>query len=79
MQRFYFHLHNGTVVSDESGKCLPNLEAARAYAEEMARFEVAESAMREGRIVLSHRIDVGDEAGAVLATVRFGEAVEVTP
>ncbi len=79
MPKFYFHLHNGTLVPDESGKRLPDLEAARLYATEMARFEVAEAAMRDGRIVLSHRIDIGDEGGSVLATVHFGEAVEVTP
>jgi len=76
--RYFFHLHNDVDVPDEGGKELPDLEAARAYAVRMARFEVSESATRDGRIVLSHRIEVGDENGAVLATVHFGDAVQVT-
>ena len=79
MPRFFFHLHNDVDVQDHGGKCLPDLDAARTYAIEMARFEVAESAMREGRIVLSHRIDIGDETGAVLESVRFSDAVDVAP
>jgi hypothetical protein len=56
---------------------LPNLEAAHAHAIRMARFEVSEAAVRDGRIVLSHHIDVEDENGAVLATVFFREAVKI--
>ena len=55
---------------------MPDLKAARAHAVRMARFEIAEAA-KLGRIVLSHRIDVEDEDGSVLATVRFGDAVQV--
>ena len=77
--RFYFHLHNDADVSDESGKELPNVEAARAEAVDMARFEASESVKREGHIILSHRIDIEDESGAVLATVHFGDAVQVRP
>lgn len=77
--RFYFHLHNDVDVSDEGGEELPDLEAARAHAMRLARFEVSEGALRYGRIVLSHRIDIADETGAVLATVRFSDAVRVTP
>jgi hypothetical protein len=79
MPRFYFHLHNDADVSDESGNELPDLEAARAHAVSMARFEVSEAAKRDGRIVLSHHIDVEDENGAALATVSFGDAVNITP
>ncbi len=78
MPRFYFHLHNDVDVPDEGGEELPDLAAARAHAISMARFEVAEAA-KVGRILLSHRIDVEDEHGAVLATVPFSEAVQVTP
>jgi hypothetical protein len=79
MPRFYFHLHNDGDVPDLGGKELPDLAAARAHAVIMARFEVSEAATRQGRIVLSHRIDVEDENGTVLATVHFGDAVQVTP
>lgn len=76
MPRFYFHLHNDVDVSDKGGQEMPDLTAARAHAVRMARFEIAEAA-KLGRIVLSHRIDVEDEDGSVLATVRFGDAVQV--
>jgi hypothetical protein len=79
MPRFYFHLHDDENVSDEGGKELADLDAARAHAVNMVRFEVSEASKRDGRIVLSHRIDVEDEHGAVLATVRFRDAVQVMP
>jgi len=79
MPRFYFHLYNDADVSDEDGEELPNLAAARAHAISMARFEISEAAKRDGRIVLSHRIDVEDEDAAVLASVYFRDAVQVTP
>lgn len=78
MPRFYFHLHNDEDVSDEGGEELPDLDAALAYALHMVRFEVSEGALRDGRIVLSHRIDIEDGAGAVMATVYFRDAVEVS-
>jgi hypothetical protein len=78
MPKFYFHLYNDVDVSDETGTELPDLEAARAHAVRMARFEVAEAAKRDGRITLSHRIDIGGEDGAVLASVPFSDAVQVT-
>ena len=76
MPRFFFHLHNDADVTDEGGEVLPDLEAARAHAIRMVRFEASEGA-REGRVVLSHRIDVEDGNGAVMATVYFRDAVEV--
>ena len=78
MPRFYFHLHDDVDVPDEGGHEMPDLEAARAHAVGMARFEVAEAAKR-GHILLSHRIDLEDEHGNVLAAVQVSEAVEVTP
>jgi hypothetical protein len=77
MPRFFFHLHNDIDVSDEGGEELRNLEEAQAHAVRMARFEVSEGALRNGRIVLSHRIDIEDEMGAVLATVYFRDAVQL--
>ena len=79
MPKFYFHLHNDEHVPDASGKELADLDAARTHAVSMARFEVSEAAKRDGRIVLSHHIDVANAEGAVLASVHFRDAVEVTP
>lgn len=78
MPTYYFHLHNDVDVPDECGEELPDMETARAHALSMARFEVAEAA-KQGRILLSHRIDVEDEHGVVLATVHFRDAVEIAP
>jgi hypothetical protein len=79
MPRFYFHLHDDADVSDESGTELADIESARARAATMALFEVSESVKRDGRIIFSHRIDIHDENGAVVAIVHFGDVVQVTP
>jgi hypothetical protein len=78
MPRFYFHLHNDEDVSDEGGEEFPDLQAALAHAIRMVRFEVSEGALRDGRIVLSHSIDIEDGNGGVMATVYFRDAVQVT-
>jgi hypothetical protein len=75
--RFYFHLYNDRDVRDEEGVELLNLEAARRHAVHLARFTFGETARDEGRVVLHHRIDVGNDQGVVLASVRFGDAVKV--
>ena len=75
--QYYFHLHNSADVEDNEGQHLPDLDAARDFATSLARFEFGEAAKREGQVVLSHRIDIEDQTGAVLATVTFGEAVRV--
>ena len=78
MPRFYFHLHNDVDVSDQGGQEFADLDAALAHALRMVRFEISEGALRDGRIVLSHRIDIEDGEGAVLGTVYFRDAVNVT-
>jgi hypothetical protein len=76
MPRYFFHLYNDETVMDEEGRMLPDLSAARANAIGEAREMMLET-VAEGRINLSHRIDIADEAGAVVGTVSFGEAVTV--
>jgi hypothetical protein len=73
---YFFHLYNDVVVLDEEGRALPDLAAARANAIREAR-EMMLDAVAEGRINLSHRIDIADEAGTVVGSVTFGEAVRV--
>lgn len=77
MPRYFFHLLDDLDVPDEEGTELPDLEAARAHADSQARLMFAAAATEQGRVVLSHRIDVQNEAGAVLASVRFGDVVKV--
>jgi hypothetical protein len=75
--KYYFHLHNDMDVPDEEGTDLPDLEAARDYAIRQARVTFAETAKDTGRVVMDHRIDIEDEQGAVVDTVRFRDAVRV--
>ena len=74
--RYYFHLYNDVAVVDEEGRVLPDLASARANAVKEAR-ELMLDTVAEGRINLSHRIEIADESGAVVARVTFGEAVTV--
>lgn len=77
MPRFYFHLHNQIgEVPDEEGEDLPDLAAARARAIENIRSIMA-GEIAEGRLDLRGSIDIADSGGAVVATVRFPEAVEL--
>ena len=77
MPRYYFHLHNDIDAVDEEGVELSDWEEAEAHALHEARIMFCNSAMETGRVVLSHRIDVEDEHGKVLGSVRFGHAVQI--
>lgn len=76
MPRYFFCLYNDMIVDDLEGTEFPDDQAARDYAIRNIRDLMCES-VGEGRLNLSHRIDVGDEAGTKLFTVKFGEAVRV--
>jgi hypothetical protein len=77
MPKFYFHLHNDLDVADEEGRELPDLDAARAYAEENALFTMAQTLQDEAHINFRHYIDIEDERGTVLATVRFKDVAKI--
>ena len=77
MPRFYFHLRNDVDAPDDEGVELANLEGAKAHAVQQARFSFGETAKEQGRVVLSHRIDIEDEQGVVMATVYFRDAVAI--
>lgn len=76
MPRYFFCLHNDLVVDDHEGAELPDDQAARDYAIRNIRDLMCES-VGEGRLNLSHHIDVGDESGTKLFTVKFGDAIQV--
>jgi hypothetical protein len=76
MPRFYFHIYDDADVLDEEGLELPDVAAALYEATRSAR-ALASTDVLEGRLRLHHRIDVADESGRVLDTVRFGDAVTV--
>jgi hypothetical protein len=75
--RYFFHLHNDIDALDEEGLDLADLEAARAKARDSVQFAAAESIRDKAHLVLDHRIDIADDSGAILETVRFGDVVTV--
>jgi hypothetical protein len=75
MPKFYFHLFNEIDAPDDEGKELPDLPAAFLHALEQARFTAAKTVKDEGTFNPQHRIDIEDEQGAVLGTVRFRDVV----
>jgi hypothetical protein len=75
--RFYFHLYNDVTALDDDGAELPDLAAARAYAIHNARFTLSETIKETGRLDPAHRIEIADEQGRVLATVRYSDAVQI--
>jgi hypothetical protein len=79
MPQFYFHLHDNMDVTDEEGKELPDLEAAHAYAMNLARFEIGQAVIARGKVLLSHRIDIENEQGQVVGSLCFGDVVEICP
>lgn len=76
MPTFFFDLHDDMTVVDEEGHNVPGLAEARQYAMYNAR-EMACAEVREGRLTLNHRIEVRDENGSAVATVRFADVIQV--
>ena len=76
MPPFYFHLFNDFTNHDDEGTELPNAAVAMEATARMAR-EMAAESVREGRLVLQHRIEVTDERGATVGAVHFRDVVEV--
>lgn len=76
MARFYFHLFNDLTSIDEEGVDLPNVAAAMERAIAYAR-EMAAESVREGHLVLDHRIDLANDARQTIETVYFGDVVRV--
>jgi hypothetical protein len=77
MPRYFLHLHNDIDALDEEGVELADIAAARALARHSVQFAAAESIKDNARLVLDHRIDIADESGAIIETVRFGDVVKV--
>jgi hypothetical protein len=74
---FYFHLHDrfGSVPDPEARE-LADLEVVRAQALKGARSIISED-VGYGRIDLTGRIDVCDEAGELVLSLPFRDAVEL--
>ena len=77
MLRFHLHLHNSQVkASDEEGHDLVDLAAAHAMALRGIRDFLGHEVMT-GKMDLPGQIDIVDDGGVLLLTVRFDEAVEI--
>lgn len=77
MPMFFLHIRNGSgLIEDEEGSELPDPEAARLKAVRGARSIISAEAL-DGEIDLSGSIEVADQAGRVVLTVSYAEAVRV--
>lgn len=76
MPRFYFHLFNDETNRDDEGAECADADAALQAAARMSR-EMAAEAVRGGRLVLHHHIEVTDESGATVGKVHFGDVVQI--
>jgi hypothetical protein len=77
MPHFFLHLHDDIDLPDYEGIEAVDLSAARKHAKLTALDLMCGVIKAEGRIVLHHRIDIEDEEGRVLDTVRFADVVTV--
>jgi hypothetical protein len=76
MPRFFFHIRDRDgLTEDPEGTELPDLDAARTDALAAARDILAERIAKDGRTG-DPRFEIRDEAGRLLATVPFRDAME---
>ena len=77
MPRFYLHLRDSTdELLDPEGTELVNVEAAAARALREARCIISDE-VKGGQLKLAQRIDVEDQAGALVYSLAFRQAVEI--
>ncbi|HEX8623305.1 MAG TPA: hypothetical protein VF718_15155 [Allosphingosinicella sp.] len=76
MPRFFFKVRDDVVVDDEEGMVLPDVEAARLQGIRSARALACEQVLH-GRLNVGHSIEIQDEEGRQIATIRFGDAVRI--
>ena len=76
MPRFYFHVFDDVVSTDEEGQVVNDLEAARAIAMKSARELVCDQ-VRRGYLDLDNYIVVANQSAQELFRVVFREAFVV--
>lgn len=77
MTRYYFDVFNDEITLDEEGQELPDREAAVARARFEARVLAGDSVVQQGHLVLDHHIRVRSPDGDIVASVNFGDVIEV--
>lgn len=77
MPRYFLHIVNRVgFAPDEEGVELDDLPAAVEQAKDGIRSIISDEA-RSGRIDLNGRVEIADEAGAILQVVPFPDAFEI--
>lgn len=76
MPRYFFHLYDDMAVVDDEGTELPDVEAARRHAIVSAR-DMACQEVKDGKLVLWHRIEVEDEDGRAVLTIPYRSAFKL--
>ncbi|WP_128082384.1 hypothetical protein [Sphingomonas sp. Ant20] len=79
MPHFYMNVYNNVVAIDEEGIERADLETVMSEAVRGARALIAEHIQNGKTVHTSHRIEIADDAGKVLHTVRFGDIVDIRP
>lgn len=77
MPIYYFHLRNGDdVLLDPEGQRLDVQSSVELAALLQARGLISQDAL-DGRIDLAYHLDVEDEAGLVVHSLPFSDAIEI--
>jgi hypothetical protein len=77
MPRYYFHIFDGEDVIDEEGMDLPDDAAARLVAVNSVRDLAAAQVMR-GELDVEQFMSVTDVSGALIHTVDFSDAIQLS-
>jgi hypothetical protein len=75
--RFYLNVYNDSISLDDEGIERPSLAEATAEAIDGARGLEAESIVAGCPINPDHRVEITNENGDVLHTVRFGDMIDL--
>jgi hypothetical protein len=77
MTRYYFHVFNDEETHDHEGQEFSDVQAACDRAHYEVRLLAAHSITEHGHLILHHRIEVEQPDGTKVATVSFGDVVEI--
>jgi hypothetical protein len=76
MQLYFLNIRDGSdLTSDPEGSSLPTIEAARNLAIECARQMMGEAVRHGSRIGLERTFEIQNDAGKLLLTVPFRDAI----
>jgi hypothetical protein len=76
MPKFFFHVYDDDVCTDDDGLELPDVRAAHREAERSARALACEQIVK-GHLNLGHRIEIEDEDRRPVLTLPFRDAFKV--